>query len=92
MSGRGASKARRDDRNPRELGHEPLPRSEDHFEEGGIGEAVTSSLANEPVKVYNLAVSKMPKSGKPAQLLEYEEISANAIIKKVKKILHDASS
>jgi hypothetical protein len=29
----------------------------------------------------------MPKSGKPDELLEYEDISRNAIIKKVKEIL-----
>jgi transketolase len=60
---------------------------EDHFAEGGIGEAVRSALAAKPVSVYSLAVRKMPKSGKPAELLDYEEISRHAIIKKVKEIL-----
>ncbi len=59
---------------------------EDHFAEGGIGDAVRSSLAEHPTAVYSLAVREMPKSGKPEELMEYEEISKKAIIKKVKKI------
>ena len=60
---------------------------EDHFEEGGIGEAVKAAVANESVNVYSLAVTKMPHSGKPQELLDYEEISSIAIIKKVKQLL-----
>jgi transketolase len=59
---------------------------EDHFAEGGIGDAVRSALAEQQTPVYSLAVRKMPKSGKPEELLEYEEISKNAIIRKVKEI------
>lgn len=59
---------------------------EDHFAEGGIGDAVRSSIAEQPAPVYCLAVRKMPKSGKPEELMEYEEISKKAIIKKVKEI------
>jgi len=59
---------------------------EDHVAEGGIGEAVRSALAEHPVPVYALAVRKMPKSGKPGELLEFEDISKNAIIAKVKEI------
>jgi transketolase len=60
---------------------------EDHFSEGGIGEAVKSILAEDQVPVYSLAVRKMPKSGKPEELLEYEEISRKAIVLKVKSLL-----
>lgn len=59
---------------------------EDHVAEGGIGEAVRSALEDPRVPVYSLAVRKMPHSGKPEELLEYEEISAAAIVKKVKEI------
>lgn len=62
---------------------------EDHHLEGGIGEAVSSALSTLGTKVYSLAVKKIPRSGKPQQLLDYEEISTDAIIKKVKKILAD---
>ena len=61
---------------------------EDHFPEGGIGEAVASSLAQvsslSSYKVASLAVRKMPRSGKPDELLAYEGIDRNAIIKIVK--------
>lgn len=59
---------------------------EDHFAQGGLGEAVKSA-AMEKVPVYILAVEKMPRSGKPLELLEYEEISRSSIIKKVKSII-----
>ena len=60
---------------------------EDHFAEGGIGEAVRSSLASQPVPVYSLCVRKIPRSGKPEELLDFEEISAKAIAWKVKQVL-----
>ena len=59
---------------------------EDHYIEGGLGEAVCSELINENFKIEKLAVSKLPRSGKPEELLEYEEIDANAIIKTVLKL------
>ena len=58
---------------------------EDHYAEGGLGEAVRSALSANPVPVYSLAVRKMPKSGKPDELLGYEEISKNAIVQKVRE-------
>ena len=60
---------------------------EDHFAEGGIGEAVAGALAAHPAPVYSLAVRRMPMSGKPDELLGYEEISNKAIVQKVKKIM-----
>ncbi len=60
---------------------------EDHFSEGGIGEAVRSAITESHVPVYSLAVRKIPKCGKPAELLDYEEISKNAIISKVRSLL-----
>lgn len=58
---------------------------EDHYPEGGIGEAVRSVLTDAAVPVYSLAVRAMPKSGTPEELLEYEKISKNAIIKMVRE-------
>ena len=60
---------------------------EDHYAEGGLGEAVLSSLAATPVPVHILAVRKKPQSGKPQELLDFEDISSRAIIAKVKEIL-----
>jgi len=60
---------------------------EDHFAEGGIGEAVRSALGSVVAPVYSLAVRKMPMSGKPGELLDYEEIAKKAIIETIKELL-----
>jgi len=60
---------------------------EDHYPAGGLGEAVKSALEGSPVPVYAMAVHRLPKSGKPAELLEFEEISARAIAKRVRSML-----
>lgn len=62
--------------------------SEDHYPEGGLGEAVLSALEGSvSVPFTHLAVRKAPRSGKPEELLAYEEIDAAAIVKAVKKIV-----
>lgn len=59
---------------------------EDHYPEGGLGDAVKSALAGEQhVPIIHLAVSKMPRSGKPEELLRYEGIDAKAIVEAVKR-------
>ena len=60
---------------------------EDHFPEGGIGEAVRSALATVPATIHSLAVRKRPKSGKPDELLDFEDISKDAIVRKVKEFV-----
>jgi transketolase len=59
---------------------------EDHYPEGGIGEAVLDALRNTGIAVYSLAVSRMPRSGKPEELLAFEGIDAAAIVVKVKSL------
>jgi transketolase len=61
---------------------------EDHCEAGGIGEAVRNTLKDASATVYSLAVRKMPRSGTPAELLDYEEISSGAIVSEIKEILN----
>jgi transketolase len=61
--------------------------AEDHYPEGGIGEAVKSVLSGSSTAVYSLAVRKKPMSGKPGELMDFEEISSKAIIKTVKERL-----
>ncbi len=60
---------------------------EDHYEEGGIAEAVRTCLSETKTPVYSLSVNKKPKSGKPEELLAYEEIDKDAIVKKVHELL-----
>ncbi|HCC50201.1 MAG: transketolase [Candidatus Jacksonbacteria bacterium RIFOXYC2_FULL_44_29] len=60
---------------------------EDHFAEGGLGEAVAAVLAGLGKPIYSLAVRKLPPAGQPSELLDYEEISRYGIIKIVKEIV-----
>jgi transketolase len=61
---------------------------EDHYPEGGLGEAVKSALAADPkVPVIHLAVYKTPRSAKAAQLLDYEGIASPDIIESVRGFL-----
>ncbi len=53
---------------------------EDHYPQGGIGEAILHAIANEPIKVQLLAVNQLPRSGKPEELLHLCGIDAEAII------------
>ena len=52
---------------------------EDHYAHGGIGSAVMAALAEEPVRVRQLAVRGIARSGKPAELLDRYRISARHI-------------
>lgn len=60
---------------------------EDHYQAGGIGEAVMAELANESITFEHLSVQKMPRSGKPEELLAFEEIDYLTIISKIKTLL-----
>jgi transketolase len=54
---------------------------EDHWAEGGIGDAVLEALSDgeEPARVVRLAVRELPGSGKPAELLAAAGIDAEHI-------------
>ena len=60
---------------------------EDHYPEGGLGDAVLAAVAADGVCVHKLAVTGIPRSGKPDELLEHHQISANAIVQKVKETI-----
>ncbi|KAF5903519.1 transketolase-like [Clarias magur] len=58
---------------------------EDHYKEGGLGEAVLAAVGEEPgIVVHRLAVSRVPQSGKPQELLDMFGISAKSIVTAVK--------
>lgn len=81
----------------------PIITVEDHWFEGGLGDAVLNVFANDDsyhfrkaipiqerkanVKIHKLAVTRMPHSGKPAELLDFEGISAKAIVSKTREVL-----
>jgi transketolase len=59
----------------------PIVTVEDHWAEGGIGEAVLAALATDEERplLVQLAVREMPGSGTPAELLAAAGIDADAI-------------
>ncbi|MFY9643672.1 MAG: transketolase C-terminal domain-containing protein, partial [Terriglobales bacterium] len=62
---------------------------EDHWAEGGIGEAVLSALAQAggaPAKSQLLAVREIPHSGRPDELLDAFGVSARHIVEAVRRI------
>ena len=59
---------------------------EDHYPEGGLGDAVAGELSAEGVRVHKLAVRELPHSGKPEELLARYGIDATAIVAKVKTL------
>ncbi|GAB0099150.1 transketolase [Sergentomyia squamirostris] len=61
---------------------------EDHYREGGLGEAVMSALAQKRnVVVKQLAVSRVPRSGPPNVLIDLFGISSRHIVAAVSDIL-----
>lgn len=62
---------------------------EDHYPEGGIGEAVLSALAGNNVKFAHLAVREVPRSGPPSVLLTKYGISAQCIVDAVNKLINN---
>ena len=64
------------------------PYSPPFLSPGGIGEAVASALVGEPgVTVTRLAVSQVPRSGKPAELLKMFGIDRDAIAQAVRGLV-----
>jgi transketolase len=59
---------------------------EDHFESGGLGDAVASALAGK-AEIKHLCIRELPRSGKPDELLDRYGISARHIIAAVKEFL-----
>ncbi len=66
-----------------------LVTAEDHWAEGGLGEAVLSAFADadERPRVVMLAVREMPTSGKPEELLAAAGIDADAIANAARKLV-----
>jgi transketolase len=62
---------------------------EDHWAEGGLGDAVLAALAetDERPRVIKLAVSEMPRSGKPAELMAAYGIDADAIARAARELV-----
>src|SRR5256885_4990302 len=64
---------------------------EDHYPEGGVGDAVLAALAEngEHARVVKLAVSEMPRSGKSAELLSAYGIDAEHIATAARQLVRE---
>lgn len=60
---------------------------EDHAAWGGIGDAVASAAAPAGIRVHQLGVREVPRSGKPEELLAAYGIDRVAIVRTVKSLL-----
>ncbi|PYV41005.1 MAG: transketolase [Acidobacteria bacterium] len=60
---------------------------EEHYYDGGLGDAVLNAVSNNGIQVHKLAVHDVPRSGKPEELLEHYGISADCIVKKVRELV-----
>ena len=63
---------------------------EDHWVEGGLGDAVLEALAADGIlsgRVVKIAVTQMPGSGTPEELRDWAGISADAIAGRVRSLL-----
>ncbi|XP_037108919.1 transketolase isoform X1 [Syngnathus acus] len=66
---------------------------EDHYYEGGLGEAVCSAVVNETgFNLHRLAVSHVPHSGKPQDLLKIYGIDRDAIAQAIRKMLSTSTN
>ena len=64
---------------------------EDHYQHGGIGDVVFSALATEGVRGNKLAVREIPRSGKPAELLQLFGIDADHIVSAILDLLSESA-
>jgi transketolase len=60
---------------------------EDHYAEGGLGDAVAGELSGDGIRVHKLAVRELPRSGKSEELLAKYGIDANAIVAQVRAVI-----
>ena len=72
----------------------PIVTVEDHWAEGGLGEAVLSALAEAGVeaRVTRLAVRELPHSGKPAELIAAAGIDAEHIAAAARQLVRESVS
>jgi transketolase len=72
----------------------PIVTAEDHWAEGGLGESVLAALADveDRPRVAKLAVTEMPHSGKPAELLAAAGIDADHIAEAARRLVRERAT
>jgi len=59
---------------------------EDHYYDGGLGDAVLSAVAAAGVRTHKMGIREIPRSGRPEELMNAYGISAELIVRKVKEL------
>lgn len=59
---------------------------EDHYMQGGLGEAVAAAVCSSGFEVIHLAVNQLARSGTPEELMAFCSIDAQAIVARVREI------
>ena len=65
---------------------------EDHYFDGGLGDAVLNAVVGKGVDVQKLAVRDVPRSGKPEELIDAYGIGAGTIVAAVRGLAGKAGS
>ena len=60
---------------------------EDHYLEGGLGEAVMAACSTEKFAIHQLGVREVMRSGSPEELMALAGIDAAAIVQKIRGVL-----
>lgn len=60
---------------------------EDHYPEGGLGEAVLGALGDTGIRVHRIAVKELPRSGSPEALLAHYGLDSASIADRVRDLL-----
>ena len=60
---------------------------EDHYPEGGLGDAVLSAIANTPCRYHKIAVTGLPRSGPGRELMQMYGLTADSIADTVESLL-----
>lgn len=66
--------------------HSTVITVEDHYLQGGLGDAVAGALSCEGVRVHKMGIHDLPHSGKPEELVENYGIGWKSIVEKVRSI------
>ncbi|QQR49809.1 transketolase [bacterium] len=66
--------------------HHGIITVEDHYSQGGLGEAVAHALVNENVAIKSLAVKHFSRSGSPSRLLADADIDAEKIVQTIESM------
>jgi transketolase len=66
--------------------HDRIITVEDHYAHGGLGDAVSDAVCPEGVSVIRLAVTEIPRSGKPEELVDRYGISSRSIVAAVRRV------